>query len=415
VYDAVIVGAGLSGLCCARELHRRGARFLLLDAADAVGGRVRTDLVDGFRLDRGFQVFLTSYPEARQQLDYAALDLKSFLPGALVRVGGKFHTLTDPWRRPLAAFGSLLAPVGSLADKLRVARLRSRVLKGTIEDQFATPETTTRDALREFGFSDAMVERFFRPFLGGIFLDPTLTTSSRMFRFVFRMFSQGDACLPAAGMQAIPNQLAAGLPPESVRLGAQAEKVTPGAVTLAGGEELRAKAVVVATDAPTASKLLGGDVATEAQGVTCLYFAVDRTPVSDPVLVLDGDGRGPVNNLCVPTAVSPAYGPPGAHLVSASVLGVPADAEKLESEVREQLVGWFGPDVRGWRHLRTYRIPYALPRQFPPALVEPRRPVRRDPGLYVCGDHRDNASINGAMESGRRAAEAVLACATSSS
>jgi phytoene dehydrogenase-like protein len=260
-----------------------------------------------------------------------------------------------------------------------------------------------------------MVERFFRPFLGGIFLDPTLTTSSRMFRFVFRMFSQGDACLPAAGMQAIPNQLAAGLPPESVRLGAQAEKVTPGAVTLAGGEELRAKAVVVATDAPTASKLLGGDVATEAQGVTCLYFAVDRTPVSDPVLVLDGDGRGPVNNLCVPTAVSPAYGPPGAHLVSASVLGVPADAEKLESEVREQLVGWFGPDVRGWRHLRTYRIPYALPRQFPPALVEPRRPVRRDPGLYVCGDHRDNASINGAMESGRRAAEAVLACATSSS
>ncbi|VTT96501.1 amine oxidase : Amine oxidase OS=Cystobacter violaceus Cb vi76 GN=Q664_38845 PE=4 SV=1: Amino_oxidase [Gemmataceae bacterium] len=407
--EVVIVGAGLAGLCCARELHHRGIRFRLLDAADGVGGRVRTDVVDGFRLDRGFQVFLTSYPEAQKVLDYPALRLTPFRPGALVRAAGAFHTLTDPWRRPVAAVRSLLAPVGSLADKLRVARLRSRALTGSVADRFREPETTTLDALKGNGFSAAMIDRFFRPFLGGIFLEPELSTSSRMFQFVFRMFSVGEACLPAEGMEAIPRQLAAGLPPESIRLGACVEQVRPDAVRLDTGEELGARAVVVATEGPAAARLLGGDAPTAAQGVTCLYFAAPRPPVDQPVLVLNGEGRGPVNNLCVPTAVAPTYGPAGSSLVSATVLGTPPDEDRLRAEVREQLAVWFGSAVDDWRHLRTYRIPYALPRQVPPALAEPERPVRWQPGVYVCGDHRDNASINGSMVSGRRAAEAVAA------
>src|SRR4051794_26838005 len=188
VHDVVIVGAGLAGLCCARLLHQRGVPFLLLEASDGVGGRVRTDVVEGFRLDRGFQVFLTSYPEAKQVLDYKALDLKPFLPGALIRHAGRFHELTDPWRRPFAALRSLFSAVGSFADKLRVARLRSRSLSGTIEDRFRDPEFTTLQSPRDAGFSASMIEGFFRPFLGGIFLDRELRTSSRMFHFVFRMF-----------------------------------------------------------------------------------------------------------------------------------------------------------------------------------------------------------------------------------
>ncbi|MFO0806111.1 MAG: NAD(P)/FAD-dependent oxidoreductase [Gemmataceae bacterium] len=407
--DVIIVGAGLAGLCCARELHRRGLRFQILDAADGVGGRVRTDVVDGFRLDRGFQVFLTSYPEARRVLDYPALRLQPFLPGALVRFGGRFHTLADPWRRPLASIRSVLSPVGSLADKLRVARLRSRLLKRTIEDSFRDPETTTLDALTAAGFSDGMIDRFFRPFLGGVFLDSDLRTSSRMFQFVFRMFAQGDACLPAEGMEAIPRQLATFLPPGSVRLRTKVEKVGTGSVRLESGEDLSARAIVVATDGPTAARLLGGDIPAAAVGVTCFSFAAPHPPIEAPVLVLNAEGRGPVNNLCVPTAVAPTYGPPGASLVSATVLGVPPDESRLRGEVLEQLAGWFGPAVRDWRHLRTYCIPHALPRQEPPALAAPERPVRREPGLYVCGDHRDNASINGAMVSGWRAAEAVAA------
>jgi phytoene dehydrogenase-like protein len=406
--DVLIVGAGLAGLCCARRLQQQGVAFQILEASDGVGGRIRTDVVEGFRLDRGFQVFLTAYPECKQVLDYEALRLRSFIPGALVRCAGGLQPLTDPWRSPLQGFRSVFSPVGSFADKLRVARLRARVAAGTIDERFGDPETTTREALRQAGFSSAMVDRFFRPFLGGIFLEPELHTSSRMFTFVFRMFAQGDACLPEEGMEAIPRQLAAALPPGAVRPRARVAAVGPGSVRLDTGEELTARAVVVATECPAAAQLLGGDIPTAARGVTCLYFAAARPPVEQPILVLNGEDAGPVNNLCVPTAVAPSYGPAGASLVSASVLGADHDEARLQADVREQLGRWFGPAVNDWRLLRCYRIPYALPNQDPPALQEPRRPVRRQAGLFVCGDHRDNASINGAMVSGRRAAEAVL-------
>ena len=366
MHDVAIVGAGLAGLCCARLLHQRGVPFLLLEASDGVGGRVRTDEVEGFRLDRGFQVFLTSYPEAKQVLDYDALDLKSFLPGALVRHAGQFHELTDPWRRPFAALRSLFSPVGSFADKLRVARLRSRCLSGTVEDRFRDPETTTLETLRDAGLSASMIERFFRPFLGGVFLDQELRTSSRMFHFVFRMFSLGTACLPANGMGAIPWQLASALPPGNVRLGAKVVRVRPGSVTLETGEELNARSVVVAVEGPAAAGLLGDDIPSGGQGVSCLYFAAQVPPVERPILVLNGEGRGPINNLCVPTVVARSYGPGNENLVSVTALGIPADEELLRAEVRGQLGDWFGPAVKDWRHLRTYRIPYALPRQTPP-------------------------------------------------
>ncbi|HEY1065172.1 MAG TPA: NAD(P)/FAD-dependent oxidoreductase [Pirellulales bacterium] len=406
-HDVVIVGAGLAGLCCARALAKRGVRSLLIEASDRVGGRVRTDVVDGFRLDRGFQVFLTSYPEAQAVLDYDALQLKPFLPGALVRCEGRFHELTDPWRRPLAALKSLWSPVGSFADKLRVASFRSRVLQGTIEDRFRDPETTAMAALQNAGFSESMIERFFRPFFGGVFLDSELRTSSRMLNFVFRMFSLGDACLPAEGMEAIPRQLAAALDPGSIRLNSRATKIQPGVVTLATGEQLQAKSVVVAVEGSAASELLGDAVPPAAKGTTCFYFAAPRAPVERPILVLNGDGRGPINNLCVPTAAAPSYGPADQSLISVTTLGVSRDGDGLLGEVRSQLRDWFGDEANGWRHLRTDAIRYALPDQQPPALQTPERPVRWSPGVYVCGDHRDNASINGAMVSGRRAAEAV--------
>ncbi len=406
--DVVIVGAGLAGLCCARELVQRGVGCVLLEASDGVGGRMRTDLVDGFRLDRGFQVFLTSYPEAQRILDFNKLQLRPFLPGALVRYHGRFHELTDPWRRPFAAIRSVWSPIGSLADKLRIASLRHQSLRGTSEERFQDPEITSLELLQRCGFSESMIDRFLKPFFGGIFLDPRLQTSSRMLHFVFRMLSTGVGCLPAEGMEAIPRQLASSLPPGCIRTFAKVAQVRPGMVRLTNGEEINAKAVVVATEGPAAAALLGGAIPTSGQGVTCLYFSAQRPPIVKPILVLNGDSRGPINNLCVPTSAAVSYGPPDRSLISVTTLQIANDPEKLRAEVVEQLGEWFGATVADWNHLKTYSIDYALPSQLPPALSIPQRPVEWQPGIYLCGDHRDNASIQGAMISGRRAAEAVM-------
>jgi phytoene dehydrogenase-like protein len=410
----VIVGAGLAGLACALKLTQAGVPVRILEASDGIGGRVRTDLVDGFRLDRGFQAFFTAYPEAQSLLDYAALDLRPFTPGAIVRSGGRFHKVLDPFRRPMEALAGLVAPIGTLQDKLVVLKLRTQALTMPLPEIFAAPEQTTEAFLREAGVSDLMLDRFFRPFLGGIFLSRDLDTSSRMFAFVYKMLAAGDSALPAEGMGAIPAQIAARLPEGSLRLRVPVARIARIGgefwVVLRGGDRMAAERVVVATDGPSAAKITGLLPAPEARAVSCVYFAVERPPVDEPLLVLDGEGTGPVTTLAVPSLVAPSYAPAGAHLVSVAVLGPPTgDDAALEAAAREQLSGWFGADVAGWKRLAVYHIPFAQFDQRPGVLEPAARPVRLAPDQYVCGDHVENASINGALAAGRRAAEALLA------
>lgn len=410
--DAIVIGGGLAGLAAACRLHDAGRSVLVLEAANAVGGRVRTDQVEGFRLDRGFQVLLTAYPEARALLDYPALDLRAFEPGALIRARGGWHTFGDPWRRPLSAFSTLVAAVGSLADKLRIARLRQQLVAEEPGDRYRRPETTTARYLEQLGFSRDIVDRFFRPFLAGIFLDPDLEASSRMFEFVFRMFSLGDGAIPARGMQAIPDQLAARLPAGSVRLRTRVTAIDGQTVRLESGEALTARAVVAAAGPATPTLAPASQPARAWRAVTCLYFAAPRAPEpAGRYLVLNGERAGPVNNLCVPSNLAPELALPGAALISATVLGTPAAADdELERAVREQLSQWYGVQaVHGWRRLATYRIREALPVQTPPWYTTPRWPVRIRPGLYAAGDTLDTASIDGAFTSGRLAADAVVA------
>jgi predicted NAD/FAD-dependent oxidoreductase len=386
--DVTIIGAGLAGLTCARDLIARGLHVELLEASDRPGGRVRTDLYRGFLLDRGFQVLLSAYPECQKALDYAALDLQAFYPGALVWFGGKFHRVADPWRHPVDAVASLNSPIGSLMDKLRVGGLRDSVRQGTVEGLFGRPETSTLESLRKRGFSASMIARFFRPFFGGIFLEKNLETSSRMFEFVFRMFSEGDTAVPAKGMEAISRQLAWGIP---VTLNTRVTDV----------KALDSRAVVVATEGNEAARLTGTASPSKWRSVQCFYFAADQAPVKDNMIVLDGEGRGPVNNLCVISQVARSYAPAGASLISASVIG-----SSTEEQVREHMRLWFGADVKRWLHLRTYDVAYAQPDQS--GVPELERPVRLGAGLYVCGDHVETASLNGAIHSGKRAAAAVL-------
>ncbi|HTB91457.1 MAG TPA: NAD(P)/FAD-dependent oxidoreductase [Candidatus Sulfotelmatobacter sp.] len=406
--DVLIVGAGLAGLCCARELQAKGISFQILEASDGIGGRVRTDKVDGFLLDRGFQVLLTAYPEARRCLDYPRLELKAFLPGVFSWYGGRMNKLVDPWRTPGVWMEALQSQFGTLADKLRIARLRSRLRRTSVQDIFRRPERSTKQALTAEGFSTEMIHHFFRPFLGGILLDGELKSSSRMFDFVLKMMSEGDTSLPARGMGAIPAQLAEEFPGGAVRLNTRVEALHENELTLAGGERLRARATVIAADGPSAAHLVG-EVEPASRSVTCFYFSAEEAPVAEPILLLNGDGAGPINNFAVLSRIAPTYAPASKHLVSVSVLGIHqlTDAQ-LGGFIIAQMKNLFGKAASAWQLLRSYRITHAQPQQYPGALEPPQRPVRIRPGVYACGDHRDNASINGAMASGRRAAEAVL-------
>ena len=404
----VVVGAGLAGLACARRLHGAGVDVTVCEASDDIGGRVRTDTADGFRLDRGFQVLLTAYPHCRSELDLEALDLGRFEPGALVHVSGRLHRVSDPFRRPDLLFASLPAPVGSLLDRLRILRLRHEAGRGSVDEVWRRNAVPSGVRLAELGFSQTMIDRFLRPFLAGVLLEPELETSSRMLEFVWRMFSAGEAALPAAGMAAVPAQLASHLPEHSIRLRTEAAAVTSTAVRLADGLEIPAAAVVVATDREAAVRLVAGVEPLAWRAVTALSFDAPESPFEGAWLALDGEGRGPVNNLCVPSGVCASYAPRGRALVSASVLGDPrVDDAELEHGVRKQLDGWFGPVVRDWRLLAVHRVRHALPADTAWLDGEPGPAAVERDGVVVCGDHCTSPSIDGALASGVAAAEVV--------
>lgn len=401
--DAVIVGAGLAGLVAARVLEQHGITPVVLEASDDVGGRVRSDEVDGFILDRGFQVLLTAYPEIHRHLDIDALRLCAFEPGAAVWRGGKASIVGDPFRRPLTVASTALAPIGSIGDKLRIAALRSRLKGADPRDLLRGADVPTAEALRDSGFSSKMIDRFFRPLVGGIQLDPTLSTSRRMFDVIFRTLASGDSAVPALGMGQITQQLARRFHSTTVHLNTPVADVAPGRVTLTDGRVVTARSIIVATEGPVAATLLGlPPVPSRSAG--CVYFAAPKAPVDGAYVILDGSGQGPVYNVAVMSQVSLNYAPPGQHLIAAALPGL-ADGD-LEGAARRQLRKWWGPDVDEWRHLRTYRIPHGQPGQDPP--FNPKKKVALGDGLFVCGDHRDTGSIQGAMYSGRRCAEAVI-------
>jgi phytoene dehydrogenase-like protein len=405
--DVAIVGAGLAGLVCARELQSAGVQCTVLEASDDVGGRVRTDAVDGFLLDRGFQVLLTAYPQVQRRIDLDALDIARFGPGAVVRTATGMHRVSDPVRRPMELWRTLSSPIGSLADKLRAARLIVDVRTHSVRELLHRPDTSTARRLAEAGFSSAFITAFWRPLFAGIQLDPGLEVSSRRFDTILRMLAVGETGLPRDGMRAIPALLATALRGESLRLNAPVATVKPGAVQLEDGERLRARAVVVATDGASAHGLLGEavpDPGSRAAG--CCWYALPAPPLHGPFLMLDGEGVGPALNVVAMSEVQRSYAPAGRTLIAAAVPGPQALRTDLCRRVSEQLARWFDASTTDFTHLRTDLIAHGQPAQLPP--LDPRRRVDLGEGLFVCGDHRDTASIQGAMFSGERTATAVL-------
>ncbi len=397
-------------MSCARHLQDKGVSFRLLEASDRIGGRVKTDRVDGFLLDRGFQVLQTAYPVVRRTLINYPLRLKRFPPGVVIHRDDRLYTLADPRRCPKYFWETMTAPVGTLADRLRMLKLARKVCRASDESLFQEPESTAVAFLKASGFSEKMIRSFFNPFFGGVCLDPQIRASSRVLQYVFRMFATGDAALPENGMEEIPRQTSRTIPTERILTGVRVDRVAEGKVVLENGREWRTRAVVLATEGPEVQRLLGRPDPNGSVGETCLYFSTNQPPIKQPFLVLNGDAKGPVNNVAFPSMVSSAYAPPGRHLVSVVVLGLPSgNASGVESHVRAQLGEWFGPMVRRWRHLKTYLIRHALPQQFPPTSdpTVPQPPV--GPGIFVCGEYGSLAGIQWAMLSGHLTAETVIA------
>lgn len=398
-----MIGAGLAGLAAAVEVSGNGHDVVVLEASDGPGGRVRTDEVDGFRLDRGFQILLTAYPEAQDLLDYGELDLRPFSPGALVRFDDRFHLVADPLRSPAKLLDTVRSPIGSPIDKARILALRQAVRRGDLASLWQRPESTARFRLEQAGFSEAMIERFLGPLFAGITLDAELGGSSRVLEFVFRMLSAGDAVIPARGMGRIADQLAARLPDGSLRLSTPVEAVETNTILVAGGERIEADAVIVATDLDEAGRLAGTPVR-GWRGVTSVWLAAEEPPLTEPILVLNGTGTGPLNSTTVLSEVSPHYAPPGRWLIVAST---PSVGPGLVDGMRAQLASWFGAVADTWQVLRVDEIERAQPTHL--TGQDRTGALATEDGIVVCGDHVRDPSINGAIGSGRAAARAVLA------
>lgn len=403
--DVIIVGAGIAGLTAAKLAKQKGKSILLLEASDGVGGRVRTDHKDGFLLDRGFQVLLTSYPTAKQILNYQKLDLKSFKPGALVHKTNKNYRIADPLRDPLLLFTTLLSPVGTFKDKLLLLQLKIKLKFTSVDEIFNRKETSTQDYLQNVGFSNKFIENFFRPFFSGIFLEQGLTTSSRLLEFLFKMFSEGAATVPAQGMGKISEQLAENLLPDELILNESVTAIDGTTVTTKSGQTFTAKAIILATD--LSHLPISKTKAAKGKSALTLYFSAPFIQQPSERIALNANKGEHIRNIAIMDHISPAYAPKGKSLVAVSLnTDLPLVKVEVEPKTRAELLQWY-PDSANWKLLSIYDIPYALPNNETVIYKTNAEAIKLHEHCYLCGDHLLYGSINAAMDSAIFAVETM--------
>lgn len=408
-YSAIIIGAGVAGLSCARSLHHAGYDALIVDGDESIGGRLQTDIVDGYRFDRGFQVLQTAYPAARAMLDYDALQLRPFPAGTRIRANNRFHLLADPRRSPRHIFQTLQSRIGNVKDRLLLAKLARQVWRMPLEQLFSADEALVEEYLSDYGFSRAMIETFFKPFMTGICLDPQIRVTSRFLLFVLRMFAQGDAAIPALGMAEIPRQLAASIAEEHILCKTKVRALEANSIILDNSTKITAKAVIVATSGPEASRLLQKPCSLQSCSELCFYYSTDRPPVKEPFLILNGQGNGVINSVNFPSMVAKEYAPEGKVLISVVVPGYGEQSRKtIEQTVKKELHQWFGGQVNDWQPLRSYAIEHALPRPIPPSPNPFTAKHYQGDGIFTCSELITMPSTQWALHSGRQAAREVM-------
>jgi phytoene dehydrogenase-like protein len=400
--QAAVVGAGLAGLVCARALARAGRDVHIFEAAEEIGGKMRTEIHrEGFRLDHGFHVFLTGYPSVRKEIDLAKLDIRAFQPGCVVFKDGRFHPLSETAE-------ALRFPLATLGDKLRLRRLRSAD-PGKVQDR------STLEHLRSLGFSGKCIESLFRPLFGGVFLDRSLSNSSRYFASIMRAFFAGPVGIPRNGINTVPALVASEIPPGSIHLGCPVDAVRVEGRRIVGltvgGQEINAETVILACGASEAARLSGLEVAApEARGMTVVYYTTAQPPTQDARLFIRGDAEGVTNHFAVLTNVAPELAPAGQHLLMGAILGVPEDHDgAIADRVRDEMAWWFPHGMtHTWRWLRTFKLP-AAQWAYPPGTAAhlPQSRTGID-GLLLAGDITEEPSVDGAIRSGLAAAESAL-------
>lgn len=402
-----IIGAGISGLTAAVYLQKKGFKIQILEASDRAGGRIKTDIIEGFRLDQGFQVLLTEYPETKALLNYEKLNLKRFLPGATVLYEEGQFEIADPFRRPSALFPTLFAPVGTLKDKINTFFLKNKLVKIAVPNIFKQTETDTIAQLKRYGFSNKMIDRFYKPFFSGIFLENDLKTSSNMFDFVMKMFSEGDAAIPALGMEEIPKQLLEMLPTNSIQYNVKVKAIENNTIICENGQIFETDKIIIATEATGFASQYISKSKQKFHQVTNVYFEAKIAPTKKAVVTLNASAnKNWVNNLTVMTNISKKYAPENKVLIAVSLNGIPTiDNETLAENMKTELQYWYGSQVDDWKMLKTYRINYALPNQEHVQNEALNTDLQLNENLFICGDHLMNGSINAAMKSGRLVAE----------
>ncbi len=395
-----IIGAGISGLITAIELEKLGYKPIILESDSAVGGRVQTDLVEGYQLDRGFQVLLEAYPKARKYLDYEALELQPLDPGALLFDNGKSKPFGDPLRDRRFLIPMVLSSDATLNDKWKSYQLNKRLQGVDLDEIFSQKEVTTFEHLKRLGFSDLMINRFFRPFFSGIYLEPDLVTSNRMFDFVYKMFGEGMAMIPRAGIGAIANQLAGNLKKTSIRLNCKVKRITNDVIYLEDGEQIVSDFTIIATNP---GKMLSNYVSTlKWKRCDSLYFTVPTRTIQAPIIGLSTQYDTLVNNIFFPTSIETSSRGNDELLSVTVVKDHDLDLDELVKKVQDELGQEFG--ILQTTFLKHYSIDHALPDlqnlKYQGGSGESLLTDR----IAIAGDHQLNASLNAAMASGESAA-----------
>lgn len=400
-YKINIIGAGISGLIAAKILEENGFSPTIIEATDRVGGRVKTDLVEGYQLDHGFQVLLTAYPAAKKYLDFKALELQHFLPGASIFKNSEQKVIGDPLRNLALLFPTLLSGIGNFSDKLKILKLNNILKKKTLKAIFETKEQSTLDYLKDFGFSSEMIDEFFLPFFSGIFLENKLATSSRMFEFIYKMFGEGNAALPKAGIEAIPKQLANNLTETTFKFNTEVESVTDNEIVLTNREKIVTDYTIVTAQA---SKLLSSSSNNEIEWKSCdtIYFETEEDVIGKPLIGLLADQSTLINNIFYHTSIK-TTSKTQKKLLSVTVVdnqGLKKEEliEKVEAELNEYC------KIKILRLLKHYNIRMALPNLN--ELKYELKPLESkfSNHIFLTGDTLLNGSLNAAMLSGEAAA-----------